>query len=68
MTEPPFAADLTTYLYQANESLWSERLRVKNLDMKLPFPAQRADAVIGAAGCGCTLLPGSALCRPSMMI
>jgi hypothetical protein len=34
MTEPPFAADLTTYLYQANESLWSERLRVKNLDMK----------------------------------
>jgi len=32
-TEPPFAADLTTYLYQYNESPWCERLRV-NPDMK----------------------------------
>ena len=33
-TEPPFAADLTTYLDQYNESPWCERLRVANLETK----------------------------------
>jgi hypothetical protein len=40
-TEPPFAADLTTYLYQYNESPWCERLRVVNGGTK---PAERVPA------------------------
>jgi hypothetical protein len=54
-TEPPFAADLTTYLYQNNKSPWGERLRV-NPDMKqmetLPAdtrpPPERAVEIVTA--------------------
>jgi hypothetical protein len=54
--EPPFAADLTTYLYQRNVSAWGERLRVVNLDTRqtetLPAdnrpPPDRAAGLVAA--------------------
>ncbi len=53
--EPPFAADLTTYLYQQNVSPWGERLRVNpdtNEVEKAPAdtrpPSERAAEIIAA--------------------
>ena len=54
-TEPPFAADLTTYLYQSNVSPWGERVRM-NPDTRqferLPAdtrpPTDRATEIVAA--------------------
>jgi hypothetical protein len=54
--EPPFAADLTTYLHQYNVSPWGERLRVDpqtRQTEKVPPsdapPEQRAEEILAAA-------------------
>jgi hypothetical protein len=54
-TEPPFAADLTTYLYQYNVAPWGERLRVdpqtretEKLPASTATPEERAAEVLAA--------------------
>jgi hypothetical protein len=54
-TEPPFAADLTTYLYQQNVSPWGERVRMnpdtrqfETLSPDTQTPADRATKIVAA--------------------
>jgi hypothetical protein len=54
--EPPFAADLTTYLYQQNVSAWGERMRinpdtqdVETMPADTRPPPERASDIVAAS-------------------
>jgi len=60
--EPPFAADLTTYLYQYNVSPWGERLRVNPESRETEtLPASTAPAEARAAAVVAAELEANAL-------